>query len=185
MANSEEYDPENVVTAEEPEQNWGMDTPAAVKVPTLQALRNAINPPANQANPLNTDEMSCGYVACIVEKDGKILCGQRSDGQGWCGPGGHIEPMETPLDAIIRETKEEFGIDLGAVKYLGNSAGKPNETLPVQIYRALNFAGEPTSDMDEMGEIGWFTPEEITSGKLPGGTVFEPFQRQIKIFAID
>lgn len=84
LAQDEQFDPENIITEADVNQDWGLGE-ADVPQPT-----NPQNPPA--AGNLVTDEGDCGYVAGFVLNDGKILCGQRSDGQGWCGPGGHIEP---------------------------------------------------------------------------------------------
>ena len=54
----------------------------------------------------------CGV---IVVKDGKVLVGTRKDNGLVCGPGGHIEIGETPEDAAIRETREEFGINIANI----------------------------------------------------------------------
>lgn len=116
----------------------------------------------------------------FVVQDGKILCGRRSDGQGWCGPGGHIEPKETPGVAFRREAKEEFGIDVGNITYLGNCKGKPEEILPVQIYRVNDYAGIPVCDQEEMFTATWFTPEQILAQEVPGGLVFDPFRRSVE-----
>ena len=53
---------------------------------------------------------------CIRDRvisDGKVLSGTRHNDFGYglvCGPGGHVEPGETPTQAAFRETEEEFGI---------------------------------------------------------------------------
>lgn len=54
----------------------------------------------------------CGV---IVVKDGKVLVGTRKDNGLVCGPGGHIEIGETPEEAAIRETREEFGINIANI----------------------------------------------------------------------
>src|SRR5262249_40568562 len=54
-------------------------------------------------------------VAAILERDGKILIGQRRPGQShalkWEFPGGKIEAGETPEQALARELKEELDLD--------------------------------------------------------------------------
>jgi len=52
----------------------------------------------------------------FLEKDGKILVARRcntgyQDGK-YQIPAGHVEMGELPTEALIRETKEEIGIDL-------------------------------------------------------------------------
>jgi len=54
--------------------------------------------------------------ACYVEYKDRILLLLRQDhkpqGNTWCLPGGKLDPGDTPLDAIIREMREETAIEL-------------------------------------------------------------------------
>ena len=55
-------------------------------------------------------------VALLLEKEGEIFVGRRQN-TGYCDgclnmPAGHIDPNETPQEAIVRECKEEIGIDI-------------------------------------------------------------------------
>lgn len=174
LVQDEQFDPENILTETDlnQEQDWGL-TDARGQIPTSGDF-------SRQENPIVTDEGDCGYVAGFVLNDGRILCGRRSDGQGWCGPGGHIEPGETPSVAFRREAKEEFNIDVGDITYLGNCKGKPDEVLPVQIYLVNGFDGVPRCDQKEMFTATWMPPEQILKQDVPGGLVFEPFLRSVK-----
>ena len=55
-------------------------------------------------------------VSFILEQDDKILLFYRTDGYfkdgWWVLPAGHIEENETATQAIVREAKEELGIDV-------------------------------------------------------------------------
>lgn len=55
-------------------------------------------------------------VNFVIEKDGKFLLFYRTDGYfkdgWWVLPGGHIEASETATEAVVREAKEELGIDV-------------------------------------------------------------------------
>jgi len=58
-------------------------------------------------------------AACaLVDGDGRVLIAQRPEGKPMAGlwefPGGKIEPGETPEATLIRELKEEIGIDVQA-----------------------------------------------------------------------
>jgi len=58
-------------------------------------------------------------AACaLVDGDGRVLIAQRPEGKPMAGlwefPGGKIEPGETPEATLIRELKEELGIDVQA-----------------------------------------------------------------------
>jgi 8-oxo-dGTP diphosphatase len=56
-------------------------------------------------------------VACaLVDADGRVLIAQRPQGKALAGlwefPGGKIEPGERPEQSLIRELKEELGIEV-------------------------------------------------------------------------
>ena len=89
----------------------------------------------------------CGV---IVIKDGKILVGERKDTGLLCGPGGHIEMGETPEDAAIRETREEFGINIAKMIPLTIISGMPAEYCPSQIFFCDEFYGTPIAFNTEM-----------------------------------
>ncbi len=55
----------------------------------------------------------------IIVKDNKILLQKRSDNNAWGLPGGMLEVNETYLEAAIREIKEETGLIVKPVNYLG------------------------------------------------------------------
>ena len=118
---------------------------------------------------------NAGSVGVLVLKDGCFLTGVRSDSGMLCGPGGHIEPGETPAQAAIRETQEEFGITpmnlkrLGQLKELDAQYGQPH------IFLCTEFEGEPKCSSDEMSEPIWVEPESMV------GNIFPPFAESLKL----
>jgi 8-oxo-dGTP diphosphatase len=64
-------------------------------------------------------------AAAILRKDKKILIARRkaTDNQGgkWEFPGGKIKADETPRECLIREMKEEFGINVSVGEFFGES----------------------------------------------------------------
>ena len=54
-------------------------------------------------------------AVALIDGDGRVLLAQRPEGKSLAGlwefPGGKVEPGETPEAALIRELKEELGID--------------------------------------------------------------------------
>ena len=62
-------------------------------------------------------------VGAILECGGKILLIERGKdpGKGKLDlPGGFVEPKETAEEALSREVREEIGINVGPLKYLGS-----------------------------------------------------------------
>ncbi len=59
-----------------------------------------------------------GVAACYVESESKILLLLRQDhkpqGNTWCLPGGKLDAGDSPLEAVIREVREETSINLKA-----------------------------------------------------------------------
>ncbi|WP_433524729.1 NUDIX domain-containing protein [Nocardia pseudovaccinii] len=72
------------------------------------------DPDAPEANSLVP-----GGSALVVDGDGAILMQRRSDSGNWSLPGGIMEIGETLEQCVIRETKEETGLDIEITGLLG------------------------------------------------------------------
>jgi 8-oxo-dGTP diphosphatase len=88
-------------------------------------------------------------VAAIIERDNRILIGQRMPEQShplqWEFPGGKVEPGESPAEALSRELEEELGIRRASgteiLRYEFQYPGKHPITLI--FFRVTSFEGEP------------------------------------------
>ncbi len=60
-----------------------------------------------------------GADAAIFNQQGELLLMERSDGSGWCLPCGWVEPNERPADAILREVREETGLEVNIQRLVG------------------------------------------------------------------
>ena len=52
-----------------------------------------------------------GVFATIRDDEGRVLLGHRRDGDFWGQPGGALEAGEPPWQGVVREVKEETGLD--------------------------------------------------------------------------
>jgi mutator protein MutT len=56
--------------------------------------------------------ISAGVDAIVRNDTGEILVMRRADGGTWDLPGGAVEPGETPAEALLREVREETGLEV-------------------------------------------------------------------------
>ncbi|MFE1287530.1 (deoxy)nucleoside triphosphate pyrophosphohydrolase [Streptomyces sp. NPDC058751] len=104
-------------------------------------------------------------VAGAVVRDGRLLAARRSappDLAGrWELPGGKVETGESPERALVRELREELGVDALAVERIpGEWPLKPGYVLVVWAARLLPGSAEPRP-LEDHDELRWLTPEEI------------------------
>lgn len=87
-------------------------------------------------------------VAALIEKEGKYLIARRSTGSSdvlgkWEFPGGKVEQNETEEHAIEREIKEEFEMDIKAIRFLANNVCEyPTKTIDLRLYECKHVSGE-------------------------------------------
>ena len=95
-------------------------------------------------------------VLCLLEDGDRILLQNRvkNDWQGYALPGGHVEPGESFVGAVIREMKEETGLDIGSVKLVGvKQFPIKNGRYVVFLFKALKWTGELCSSSE--GRMEW------------------------------
>lgn len=101
---------------------------------------------------------------CLVSDGDRILLQNRikRDWQGYALPGGHVEPKESIVEAVIREIYEETGLTILSPKLCGVKQFQ-TETgrFLVFLFKAERFTGELRSS-DE-GEMHWVKRSELAS----------------------
>jgi len=124
----------------------------------------------------------------IENKEGKILLIRSPkwlDGNLWLCPSGGIEYGESPIEACIRETKEETGLDIkdpGFIQVV-------SMVEPKEYHKPMHFVGidykfklidenqTPQLDVREVLEAAWFDPEEIVKRNDIEATTFDTVKK--------
>lgn len=101
-------------------------------------------------------------VLCLIHQKDQYLLQNRvkDDWKGFALPGGHIEKEESIIDAVIREMKEETGLDIRNPKLCGiKQFPIENGRYIVFLFQTDEFFGEVTSS--EEGEMVWVKRSEL------------------------
>ena len=100
----------------------------------------------------------------FVTRDDRILLINKKTGLGKGkvnGPGGKVEPGETPRECAVRECQEELGITVSNLQYCGQHRFQfvDGYSIHVWVYRTEHFTGVPT-ESEEACPL-WVAVDEI------------------------
>lgn len=100
----------------------------------------------------------------FVIRDGKILLINKKTGLGKGkvnGPGGKVDPGETPEACAVRECQEELDITVTDLEYCGQHRFQfvDGYSIHVWVYRTSEFTGEPTESRE--AKPFWVPLDEI------------------------
>jgi 8-oxo-dGTP diphosphatase len=109
-------------------------------------------------------------AALIGNEHGRILIAQRPadrhHGGLWEFPGGKIEPDEAPVEALVRELREELDIEVeAAVRVMTAVEPRPHANLHLQAWRVLAYRGQPRAM--EHSELRWVEARELDCAEMP------------------
>ncbi|WP_455355409.1 NUDIX hydrolase [Streptomyces sp. SYSU K217416] len=121
-----------------------------------------------------------GISAAIVVHENRVLMVRRrlSEGQlSWQFPAGEIEDGETSEQAAVRETQEEVGLAVTAVKPLGERVHPKSGRNMSYTACAVTSGTAYVADKDELAELKWVALADIPE-LVPYG-LFEPVQAHL------
>ncbi len=106
-------------------------------------------------------------AAALIDAQGRVLLAQRPAGKSLAGfwefPGGKVEPRESPEAALVRELKEELGVELepdALDPYAFASHAYEDFHLLMPLYLARRWSGDPLPH--EAAALAWSMPEEFS-----------------------
>ncbi|MBT8471383.1 MAG: (deoxy)nucleoside triphosphate pyrophosphohydrolase [Marinicaulis sp.] len=125
-------------------------------------------------------------AACaLVDRDGRVLLAQRPEGKSdagsWEFPGGKLAPDETPEEALIRELREELGVDtekscLAPIAFASQSLTDVHLLMPLYVCR--KWSGAPEGR--ERQALQWVRPNRLLEFELTPAD--RPLAAQVRDF---
>lgn len=111
-----------------------------------------------------------GVAAVIRDASGAVLMHRRSDDGRWSLPAGAVEPGESPAQAVVREVREETGLEVVPERVLGVFGGEGfRHTYPngdqaeytVVVFGCRVAGGRLEARDGEALELRYFAPEAM------------------------
>lgn len=105
-----------------------------------------------------------GAFAIIRDDQGRVLISRRVD-SGWFNlPGGGVEPHESAPEGLVREVREETGLEVEAGRLIGLYS-KPQKHEIVLTFEA-HVTGGSLQPSDEADQHEWVTPDELEQRQI-------------------
>ena len=110
-------------------------------------------------------------VGVIIDDQQRILITRRplhaSHGGMWEFPGGKLEGDETPIEALIREIKEEVDLDVQNCSFLGEvNHSYLHRSVALLVYCVRVFQGEAVAKEMQM-DLRWVKTNELQNFEFP------------------
>jgi 8-oxo-dGTP diphosphatase len=112
--------------------------------------------------------------AIVHDAAGRLLLIRRGRAPGaglWSLPGGRVEPDESDASAVVRELREETGLEVRP----GDLVGRVERPAPVGVYEIFDYAGVVVGGSlragDDAAEVSWVDLAEFESLSSAGEMV--------------
>ncbi len=111
-------------------------------------------------------------AVALIDADGRVLLAQRPQGKAMAGlwefPGGKVEPGESPEHALLRELREELGIDtwqscLAPLTFASHAYADFHLLMP--LFACRRWQGIVTAQ--EGQNLAWVRPKALRDYPMP------------------
>lgn len=103
-------------------------------------------------------------VGGAVLRGGLLLAARRSEPPGLAGrwelPGGKVEPGESPPEALVRELREELGVEVRPLERVPGAWPVAGQGLVLHVWTAELLSGEP-EPLQDHDEVRWLAPGRL------------------------
>ncbi len=140
----------------------------------FEARHDDLTPSAPEAEPsAPVSRRTVLVAACaLVDGDSRVLLARRPEGKAMAGlwefPGGKLEPDETPEQALIRELREELGVDVSETclaPFAFASHAYPHFHLLMPLYVCRRWRGTPHAR--EGQTLAWVSGHQLDRYAMP------------------
>ena len=118
-----------------------------------------------------------GVAAVIFDRTGRVLLQRRDDTGRWGLPGGSMDPGETVHAALVREVREETGLDVEPLRLVGVYSDPANHQVVhypdgnvihfVSTVLECAVRGGTLTTCAESLELAWHAPEALPADVMP------------------
>ena len=108
-------------------------------------------------------------VSALIEDGGRVLLVKRARApfaRYWSLPGGHVEAGETMAEAVVREVREETGIEVGDLRQIDfaeiirrDGGGKFSYHFVLVVFAGRRLSGDAIA-ADDADEVCWANADE-------------------------
>jgi len=139
---------------------------------TLQAFKKRLQKNNNLYKTDGVDDHFCVGVLVLNSKEKKIFVGHHIKSDHWMGAGGHMEAGESPLQTVVRECKEELGLNVTKATLFDlthfDDVNREGCAQHYDFFYKVELSSTPDFKFDhgEFHEAGWYTFDEVLKKKL-------------------
>ena len=128
--------------------------------------------PATPAGALSARRVLLVAACALVDSDSRVLLARRPEGKKMAGlwefPGGKVDPGETPEMALIRELREELGIDVSSAclapfTFASHAYERFHLLMPLYLCRRWTGFAQPL----EGQTLAWVRPDRLHEYEMP------------------
>jgi len=130
---------------------------------------DAVIPEENEIqSPMSSRDIVLVAACALVDADHRVLLEGKSMAGLWEFPGGKVEPCETPEVCLIRELREELGLDivescLAPLTFASHAYERFHLLMPLYVCRVWN--GMPVPREGQV--LKWVRPNEMATYDMP------------------
>ncbi|MGA2872116.1 MAG: NUDIX domain-containing protein [Candidatus Dormibacteria bacterium] len=107
-----------------------------------------------------------GAQAIVVDDRGRVLIQLRLWPAGWEPPGGHVDQSEDPARTVVRETREETGLEIEVERLIGYYQFTGIRRDLDVVFRCRPVGGRPKTGR-EAWHLAWVAPARLPRSLFP------------------